>query len=177
VLAGNAQQVDPTGSRPTHLIRSLPLLDAFPAANCIIQPSTFYRRSLLTRTPPLDESLHYVMDFELWNLFRAQGAGFHFVDEVLSIYEFSPHTKSGSGGSKIVDELESVYRQYTNERIPLTWWYRKLRYPVDKWVLRRRSRLARNCVYWPIRIISSLALMPFYRMQRVLRLDWLPYAF
>jgi glycosyltransferase involved in cell wall biosynthesis len=177
VLAGNAQQVDPTGMRPPHIIRSLPLLHAFPAANCIIQPSTFYRRKLLSRTPPVDESLHYVMDFELWNLLHSRHAGFDFVDDVFSIYEFSPHTKSGSGGSRIVDELERVYVAYASELVPLTWWHRRFRYPVERWVRRHDSPAATACVYWPWRLLTSIVLTPFYGFHRAARMDWRTHAY
>lgn len=177
VLAGNARQVDPTGSSQPKVICSRPLLHVFPATNCIIQPSTFFRRKLLVRDPPIDESLHYVMDFELWNDFHSRQASFHFIEDVLTIYELSPFTKSGSGGSRIIDELERVYVRYSGERLPLTWWHRRLRYPVEKWVHRNRSPITMACVYWPWRIATSVALLPFYRLHRVANMDWLIYAY
>jgi glycosyltransferase involved in cell wall biosynthesis len=177
VLAGQARQVDPTGRLQPSLLRSRPGFTALPAANCIVQPSCFYRRRLLDRFPPLAEDLHYVMDFELWNYFHARGASFHFLDDVLAVYELSPQTKSGSGGSRIIAELERVYAEYSGDRWPLTWWHRRLRHPMEKWVYRHRSPLTMACVYWPWRVATSLALGPFYGFERAARMDWLTHAY
>jgi hypothetical protein len=117
------------------------------------------------------------MDFELWNYFHARGASFHFLDDVLAVYELSPQTKSGSGGSRIIAELERVYAEYSGDRWPLTWWHRRLRHPMEKWVHRHRSPLTMACVYWPWRVATSLALGPFYGFERAARMDWLTHAY
>lgn len=176
VLAGHARQVDPSGGQPDIVLRSEPKLASLPAANCIVQPACYYRRCVLDRQPPVDEDLHYVMDLELWNDLHARGARFHFIDEVLAVYEFSPGTKSGSGGEKIIAELECVYQRYSGDRFPLTWWHRRLRYPIERWVHRHPSPLAMACVYWPWRAATSLALAPAYGFARAARMSWLPYA-
>jgi len=176
VLAGNARQVDPTGLRVSQMLYSEPKLASLPAANCIVQPSCFFRRRLLTRTPPLREDLHYVMDFELWNHFHAGKAVFCFIDDTLSVYELTSNTKSGSGGSRVVDELERVYVQYAGDRLPLTWWHRRFRYPVEKWVRRHPSPFNVACVYWPWRALTSLVLAPAYGFGRAARMSWLPHA-
>jgi len=92
------------------------------------------------------------------------------------VYELGPRTKSGSGGGRIVDELERVYVQYSGDRLPLTWWHRRFRHPVEKWVHRHDSSLAMAGVYWPWRAVTTAFLTPFYGFQRAARMDWRPHA-
>jgi len=146
-------------------------VELLPCANKIPQPSCFYRRSLLKRNPPLDESLHYAMDLELWNHFVASGARWHFIPDVLSEMRFSDTNKTAAGGVKITREIETVYKRYVNERVPLTFWHRWLRYPLERVRRRHHGRLF-GLVFYPYQAAIILLLAPFYGFRRVRWMTW-----
>jgi len=137
----------------------------------IPQQSCFYRRSLLKRSPPLDEALHYAMDFELWNYFAASGAKWHFLPSVLAEMRNSETNKTTEGGVKITREIETVYKRYVKERVPLTFWHRLLRYPLER-VRRRHRGFLFGLVYYPYQCTIILLLAPFYGFRRVRWMCW-----
>jgi hypothetical protein len=67
-------------------------------------------------TGPLDTSLHFAFDWD-WFI-RAEVAGVNFVpvDRMMSVYRWHPHHKTGTGGTRRLDELEGIYRRYAGER-------------------------------------------------------------
>jgi glycosyltransferase involved in cell wall biosynthesis len=146
-------------------------VELLPCMIQIPQQACFYRRSLLKRYPPLDESLHYAMDFELWNYFVASGARWHFVPDILAEMRNGETNKTTEGGVKITREIETVYRRYVNERVPLTFWHRLLRYPLERVRRRHRGRLF-GLVYYPYQCTIILLLAPFYGFRRVRWMCW-----
>jgi glycosyltransferase involved in cell wall biosynthesis len=146
-------------------------VELLPCRIDIPQQSCFYRRALLRRTPPLDESFRYAMDFELWNYFAAKGAVWHFLPDILAEMRFSETNKTTEGGVKITREIEVVYRRYVNERIPLTFWHRLLRYPLER-VRRKHRGLLFGLVYYPYQCSIILLLAPFYGFKRVRWMCW-----
>jgi glycosyltransferase involved in cell wall biosynthesis len=146
-------------------------VELLPCTNQIPQPSCFYRRSLLKRSPPLDESLHYAMDLELWTHFVASGARWHFIPDVLAEMRFSETNKTAAGGIKITREIETVYTRYVKERVPLTFWHRLLRYPLER-VRRRHPGRLFGLVYYPYQGSIILLLTPFYGFRRVRWMGW-----
>jgi len=147
-------------------------LSLMPCCNAIAQPSCFYRRSLLKREPPIDETFNYAMDFELWNYFCHSGARWLFIPDVLSEYHFSGMNKTSKGGKKATFEFERVYWRYTCERIPATFWHRLLRYPLER--LRRRypGPLFGFLIYYPWQCLMILILSPFYGFYRMRWMNW-----
>jgi glycosyltransferase involved in cell wall biosynthesis len=80
----------------------------------IVQPSSFWRRSLWEKTGPLNAELHYAFDWE-WFL-RAQKIGsFRKCDVIFSAYRFHDAHKSSSGGTKRACEIASVARTHGGE--------------------------------------------------------------
>jgi len=150
-------------------------LELMPCTNAIPQPACFYRKELLARNPPLDESLHYAMDFELWIYLREQGAKWRFISEVLSAAYFSDSNKTSSGGVKITWEQENIYKRYVNERVPLTFWHRKLRYPLERVWHRQQGGLF-GLIYYPYQCTIILLLSPFYGFQRVRWMNWVTFG-
>jgi glycosyltransferase involved in cell wall biosynthesis len=146
--------------------------DLLPCANQIPQPGCFFRRSLLDRTPVLDESLQYAMDFELWNYFRARGARWHFVREVICDVRFSNTNKTTLGGIRITREIEDIYKRYVRERIPLTYWHRLLRYPLERVRRRHRGGVFGFLIYYPYQCAIIMLLSPFYGFRRVRWMNW-----
>jgi len=146
-------------------------LDLLPAWNGIMQQSCFWRRALMCRKPPLDESFHYAMDMEFWCWLKAAGAHWDFTPAVLSRFIMSGVNKSSVGGVRVARELERVYRRYTRDRIPLSFWYRFLRYPFER-ALRRDRGLVRLALLRVIQAAWMAALMPFYGFGKVRYMSW-----
>ncbi len=90
------------------------------------QSSTFWRRELWTQAGPLDESLHFSMDYELWRRMGAH-AQIHVVPDVLSNYRFqddakcmlnqwAPSREVLAVNSRAMPDLE--FRAYAEDVIP-----------------------------------------------------------
>ncbi|MBN1558250.1 MAG: glycosyltransferase [Lentisphaerae bacterium] len=174
VVAGACEVIDdrrpgPPRRRIFRVRRSC--LDLLPAYNGLMQPSCFWRRRLHKREPLLDESLHYAMDVELWCHFRSLGACWYFTPAILSAFRIGAHTKSGSGGAAIAAELDRVYRRYTRDRVPLSFWYRRLRYPFER-LLRRDRGVLRLGLLRAVQAVWMLSFMPFYGYRRVRYMSW-----
>ena len=150
---------------------TLKRIELMPARNALAQPSCFYRRHLLARPQPIDESYHYAMDFELWNYFKSQGARWHCIDDILSVAIQDGDNKSSTGGEKVTFELERVYNTYVEERIPLTFWHRKLRYPLERFISTHPQRIWRLAV-GPVWVAITLLLSPFYGFDRAWIMRW-----
>jgi len=157
-------------------IPSPAMLELMPCVNPFVQPSCFFRRAMLNRNPILDESLHFTMDFDLWIYLYRQGAKWKFIPDVLSVMYFSGQNKTATGGNKITHELDAIYRKYVKERIPLTYWHRLLRYPIERVRCRHRGLLFGVLVYYPYQCAIIALLSPFYGFRRVRRMNWLAFG-
>jgi len=178
VLAGAARhrRIDAdlasSESHPTLAgIRGMPL------SNVIPQPACFYRRRLLDRNPPLDESLHYTMDLELWCYFNSMGAKWSVTDRFLATAMVDGRNKMSTGGPKIAAEMERVYRRYiTHERVPLVTWYRRFGYPLDLWRGRHPGPIT-NVGVKAAKLAMCLTLAPFYGgLRRTRSVNWSAYV-
>ena len=174
VVAGACQLVyrnEPERDRQATPTSSL--LELMPCTNPLPQPGCFYRRSLLDdRQPVLDENLHYAMDFDLWNHFRQRGVRWKFIPDVLSLMYFDDQNKTSTGAVKITQEFEAIYKKYVRERIPLTFWHRRLRYPLERVRRKHRGRLFAWLVYFPYQCAIIALLSPFYGFRRVRWMNW-----
>ena len=167
VVAGQGCVVYASGDRPDMVGgTTLEAIELIPANNSVCQPACFYRRKLLDRTPPVDESYHYAMDFELWAYFRAKNAQWLVVDDVLCQTLMTGDNKCSTGGMAITDEQIRVYRTYVKELIPLTFWYKHMRLPLAIFRLRHPGALG-FIIARPLQIILVLLLGPFYGFKRV----------
>jgi hypothetical protein len=146
-----------------------------PCTNSTPQSACFYRKSLLARNPAVDEGLYFTMDFELWLYFRESGAKWYFIPDVLGVAYFGHHNKSSVGGVKMTLEYEEVYRRYVNERIPLTFWHRRLRYPLER-VWYRQNGGWFGLIYYPYQCTIILLLSPFYGFHRVRWMNWVTFG-
>jgi len=182
-LTNRLQKFLPLGSRPiieqsdrVYIKAPTPeLIELMPASCPIHQPSCFYRRELLDRPQPLIESLHHTMDIELFNYFRSRGAKFKVIEEIVSFAPKSGVNKNCLAGVKATYELEDIYKTYTNELIPLTYWHRKLRYPLECFLKRHRRGIWLYLVgsLW---FAIVLMLAPFYGLKKVWALRWTRFA-
>lgn len=180
VLAGACRMLFPDQPRRSR-DKSVPCdkLRLMPCCNPVLQPSCFFRRRLLDRTPPIDESLHYALDFELWNRFQMGKAVWKVIPDKLSVFLMTGGNKTLTGGRKLLTELETVYLRYTCEWMPMTFWYGRLLLPLSQ----LRARSGRGFCFRLtslLMLLVMLALSPFYGRHRVRALDWswvLPPAF
>jgi glycosyltransferase involved in cell wall biosynthesis len=69
---------------------------AFEYVNFFVQPAAFIRRSVI-EAPLVDESLHYVMDRNLW-LRLVDRTRFKRIDMIVGVDRFQPHRKTLEGG-------------------------------------------------------------------------------
>jgi len=86
---------------PEHNDEQLCLMDY------IVQPSSFWRRSLWEKTGPLDVSLHYAFDWE-WFIRAAQFGKFRRSATIFSAYRFHAAHKSSTGGELREKEICAV---------------------------------------------------------------------
>jgi glycosyltransferase involved in cell wall biosynthesis len=141
-----------------------------PCCNPVYQPACFFRPDRAGRESVVDESLHYALDFELWNRLLAAGTRWRFVGDVLAVFRMDGQNKTSTGAARIEDELRRVYLRYTAEPIPLTVWYTRLLLPLAAarhGTVGIRRRLASAAL-----VAAMLALSPFYGADRVRALDW-----
>jgi glycosyltransferase involved in cell wall biosynthesis len=153
-------------------VPSAAMLELMPCVNPIPQPGCFFRRRLLDSDPILDVNLHFAMDFDLWNYLYQRGAKWKFIPDVLSVMYFSDTNKTSTGRIKITQEFETIYKRYVHERIPLTYWHRLLRYPLERVRRRNRNALFAYLVYFPYQCAIIAVLSPFYGFRRVRWMNW-----
>jgi glycosyltransferase involved in cell wall biosynthesis len=66
------------------------------ARNFIPQPAVFFRRDLLEEVGPIDEALHFAMDYDLWLRFAAVAPP-AFVPRPLAAFRWHGRSKTGAG--------------------------------------------------------------------------------
>jgi glycosyltransferase involved in cell wall biosynthesis len=77
----------------------------------IIQPSAFWTRALWEKTGPLESKLHFAFDWE-WFIRASSHAPFVQCLEIFSAYRQHATHKSGTGGTKRLQEILHVARQH-----------------------------------------------------------------
>ena len=145
-------------------------IDLIPVTVPFAQPSCFYRRSLLDRSAPLDESYDYLMALELWSYFKSKGVRWKVIEDCISAVHYSHTNKTCVGKEKILDEHERIYRSYVAEKISLIFWHRLLRLPLERFLARHHSLWM--IVIGPIWLFWTLLLGIFYGFRRVWYLRW-----
>jgi glycosyltransferase involved in cell wall biosynthesis len=83
--------------------------------NYIAQPNVFFRRRVFDKLGYLNESLHYVMDYEFWLRAASNGFRFHHVAQTLAACRWHLDAKTVSRDPRIEKELRSVRQQYWNK--------------------------------------------------------------
>ncbi len=112
------------------------------------QPGVFFLRQLLEEVGPLDESLHYAMDYDLW-LRLARRWRFYHLDRFVARYRFHEASKTGQGWEKFDLEWEKVRARYY-------------------WNGGVRATLARKCRYY-LRLLKARQWEYRQRWQRRLQ--------
>jgi glycosyltransferase involved in cell wall biosynthesis len=91
--------------------------------NFISQPAVFWRREFGRRVGPLDESLHYTMDYDLW-LRMGREAPPLFLDRVLARFRLHESSKTGRVNREQFDEQYRVACRYVGADRTSRWVHR-----------------------------------------------------
>jgi len=86
-------------------------------ANCIPQPSAFFSRAAWLAAGPLDETLHFAMDYDLW-LRLGNWGPVQYVPEFLSNQRIYPQAKTSSGDHRHYREVRQVILQHGGDGLP-----------------------------------------------------------
>src|SRR5258706_631032 len=83
----------------------------------ISQPSTFWRANVMSELGYLDESLHYVMDYEYWLRLYSKYPPL-FIPEYLAAFKIHRQSKTTSTGHKniFIEEERAIIQRHTNSR-------------------------------------------------------------
>jgi glycosyltransferase involved in cell wall biosynthesis len=81
-------------------------------SNFIMQPSTFWRRSVFEKYGPFDRQLHFGFDWAFWCELAKNNCKFYRAHEVLSANRVYKETKTSSGGDERLKELRKINRKY-----------------------------------------------------------------
>lgn len=84
--------------------------------NYVLQPSSFWTRKVWEAAGPLDEGLHYALDWDWFVRAKIGNADFKAVEKQLSIYRIHAAHKSSSGGAARAQELGEIYMKYHQDR-------------------------------------------------------------
>ncbi len=173
VVAGACRAEFEGEPHKTYVARSLmERINMLPIAPCLAQPAVYIRRNIIDRSFLVEEDLHYTMDSELYAYLHQKGVRWATTAELLAVQLYTGANKTLVGGSRIAKELELIYRRYAQERIPLVFWHRHLRHPLERWRMRHAdSRLAQWAVR-PLQVGLILCLAPFYGLRRVRAMNW-----
>jgi glycosyltransferase involved in cell wall biosynthesis len=80
----------------------------------IVQPSSFWTRTLWERTGMLNIKYNYILDWD-WFIRASKLTEFEYVRKFYSIYRFHPLHKTSNGGAKRREEILEVVNKYSSE--------------------------------------------------------------
>lgn len=92
------------------------------------QPAIFFTKELIDRVEGVDESLHYVMDVDLWIRFCFAGAKFRKIEETYAIQIYHDASKS-SQGAEMFEKFQPEDRMIKAKYKAMLGW-RKYYYPI-----------------------------------------------
>jgi glycosyltransferase involved in cell wall biosynthesis len=129
----------------------------------VVQPSSFWRRSLWEKTGRLSEELHYAFDWE-WFL-RADLLGkFQKVGFIFSGYRFHDAHKSSHGGEKRAREIVSVAHSHGGEDAARHYQFAiehiELLKKFENTALRLKGRGVKEHLQWARRLTPALWSLP-----------------
>lgn len=84
--------------------------------NYVMQQSTFWRRSVMTRIGYLDESFHYGMDIEYWIRAGVNGLTLQHVPQMIGRFRLIDGTKSLSSLTAFWPDYLEIFRRYRGAR-------------------------------------------------------------
>jgi hypothetical protein len=96
----------------------------------ISQPATFWRTDVFRELGPLDESLHYAMDYEYWLRLNARFP-LLIIPEYLAAFRVHPQSKNTNAGHRgvYIDEERIIIEKYTASRVL------RLMHDLHRWLM------------------------------------------
>lgn len=111
IIDENGNKIQSFVANYKKILRQYPTKVVLSIANFIIQPSTFWRRSLMDRIGFFDDTLHYCMDFDYW-----MRAIRHYPVSILpnyfSLFRIHGNSKGGSLFEKQFTEEHEIVLKY-----------------------------------------------------------------
>jgi len=114
LLRGNGVNVDESGRVVGHRRGSPADLKSLLLFGGLLQPATFWRRSLMDRVGPLDETLQFCMDFDLWCR-MARVTHFHMTRKELCAFRIHEGQKTHSIASVGIEEHARIVQEHLTE--------------------------------------------------------------
>lgn len=122
-VTGDGVIVDGDGSpiqRPVRtykqVLRRLPPSVYLGLANSIVQPATFWRRSVHEELGYLDQSLHYTMDYDWWLRLLSTGRPGK-INQALCGFRIHDASKSGTLYQQMLEEDYQTFRTHNSSRL------------------------------------------------------------
>jgi glycosyltransferase involved in cell wall biosynthesis len=118
MVYGDGEVVDEVGRKKRYDVE--PFFDAWKLIHLydfILQPSVFMNHKALKKAGCLDETLHYIMDWDLWIRLSRFGEVRH-VPEKLSCARVYPEAKTQSTGMKRWREIRQLAKRYGHMKWP-----------------------------------------------------------
>ncbi|OHB72541.1 MAG: hypothetical protein A2W23_03590 [Planctomycetes bacterium RBG_16_43_13] len=100
--------------------------------NFISQPAVFFRKSFLDKIGQLDETLHYIMDYDLWLRMGAIENPVT-INDSLASFRYYSNSKTGGELNKSLDEVKRLCHYYAQGRKNIL---------LKNWVYRMKIRIA-----------------------------------
>lgn len=111
IIDANGNKIQSFVANYKKILRTFPNKHILSVANFIIQPSTFWRRSLMDNIGFFREDLHYVMDFEYW-MRVIQKYPIHILPNHFSLFRIHGDSKGGALFEKQFIEEHTVVSEY-----------------------------------------------------------------
>lgn len=83
----------------------------------IIQPGSFWTKNFLANTGSLNESLHFVFDWEWFLRAKINHSNFKYVEKVFAVYRVHDAHKTSNGGDKRQKEIEYILEKYNSKNV------------------------------------------------------------
>jgi glycosyltransferase involved in cell wall biosynthesis len=112
IIDARGRQIQPYVATYKRILRKKPTFRSLAVANYIVQPSTFWRRELLEKIGPFDESLRYCFDYDFW-MRAIRRYPLHVTSEPLSLFRVHGGSKGGSQFVRQFREEHEVLKRYT----------------------------------------------------------------
>ena len=124
-------------------------------ADFLTQPSVFWTRRAWEVVGPLDETLHYGLDWE-WFLRASKVCRFISTDALLSRYRVHNAQKTGIGGEKRWIELLEIVRRHSSPAVVSHYEF-LVRNGSARWWLNKRMRIFQRLRRWSPKAAGSVA--------------------
>jgi glycosyltransferase involved in cell wall biosynthesis len=108
LIHGGAIVFDKDKTKETRFKYQVPCKEAYVSGMVFPQPAAFFRRSYLTQVGSLNETLHYGMDYDLFQRL-ALICGFLPIDKVLAKYRLHSESKSVTESNRFISDWKKTY--------------------------------------------------------------------